>query len=190
MIRLISAARLKPSWVPTSTSLRSTLRTPATMFMYTGKKEPMAIMVTLDTSSIPSQISSRGTQARHCAQGLKGGIQPGLELPAHAYQGADQHRQTGTDAETQQYPLGAGRYMGPQRPARQLAEGHQQVAGRRHQPGRNPAPTDTQLQEGDDGQRQQQADRSEAQQTHRRPPGDRGLLQRLGLGLTAHGAAS
>src|SRR5690606_10643634 len=64
MIRLISAARLKPSWVPTSTSLRSTLRTPATMFMYTGKKEPMAIRVTFDTSSIPSQISSRGTQAR------------------------------------------------------------------------------------------------------------------------------
>src|SRR5690554_482862 len=64
MIRLISAARLKPSWVPTSISLRSTLRTPATMFMYTGKKEPMAIRVTFDTSSIPSQISSRGTQAR------------------------------------------------------------------------------------------------------------------------------
>src|SRR5690606_26102518 len=188
MIRLISAARLKPSWVPTSTSLRSTLRTPATMFMYTGKKEPMAIRVTFDTSSIPSQISSRGTQARPGT--ARRAWKVGLELPAHAYQGADQHRQTGTDAETQQYPLGAGRYMGPQRPARQLAEGHQQVAGRRHQPGRNPAPTDTQLQEGDDGQRQQQADRSEAQQTHRRPPGDRGLLQRLGLGLTAHGAAS
>ncbi|MNF01319.1 hypothetical protein D3C80_2002940 [compost metagenome] len=40
------------------------LRIAATPLRYTGKKAPMAISTTLEVSSMPSQSSSKGTQAR------------------------------------------------------------------------------------------------------------------------------
>src|SRR5690554_795259 len=146
MMRRIRAAWLKPSWLPTSTSLRSTLRTPATMFMYTGKNEPMAIRVILEVSSMPSQISSSGTQARYRAQRLKGRIYPGFQTAVHANQGAEQNGQPGAHGEAEQHPLGAGSDVQPQWPGGQLAKGHQQLAGCRHQVSGNPAAADGQLQ--------------------------------------------
>eukprot|EP01022_Parablepharisma_sp_SALTPOND_P036530 TRINITY_DN997_c0_g1_i1.p2 TRINITY_DN997_c0_g1~~TRINITY_DN997_c0_g1_i1.p2 ORF type:complete len:956 (+),score=359.07 TRINITY_DN997_c0_g1_i1:4487-7354(+) len=60
----INAPWPRPELVPTSMSLWSMSRMPATRFRQTGKKAPMAMSTTLGVSSMPSHSSSRGIQAR------------------------------------------------------------------------------------------------------------------------------
>ncbi len=104
-MRVNSARRLKPLTSPSSISLRSTPRIPATTLSCTGKKrtdgDERDFRRFVDTH--PQQQDRHPCQRRNRPQCLKRGIEQRVEAAAQAHCRADQQRERSADAKAREH---------------------------------------------------------------------------------------